>query len=814
MTTSSQPGHVPDPQPHVAWPVVSGVVPPLAAGHIDRPESGLGLAETLAPGATIVLADSDDGMIGALGGLGGIGKTQMAVAAAHALREAQAIDLLLWVHASGRASILTSYAHACAQVGTAGPGEDPESAARQLLDWLAGTSRPWLAVFDDLVDFSDLDGLWPNGPAGRTLVTTRRFDPSLPRAGLRVERVGVFTRREAFSYLRAGIDREQWPEALDLVDDLGGLPLGLGQAEAVIASEHLSCREYRGRLSQRKSKVTGQWSQGYPAIVFASWWLALDCADQLLPPRMARPALRLTALLGSNGIPGAVLTSKTARRFITGGASAGEADEENQARYALHNLASLGLVTIDGNAAARTIYLHSLVRVAVLDSLSAEQFRLAVMAAASSLLEVWPEQDHADPLFAQALRDCASSLQAVSGDLLWDAEVHPLLLRAGDSLDAARLVGPAARYWRGIAEKAAQVLGPGHPETLRAREKLVAALVAARMFADAIEVCKSNLAERERLSGPGHPDSFASRFALAAAYQAAGRPADAIPLYEKTVAEQAWLLGASHPDTWAFRAGLASAYQAAGRLRDAIALYEQIVSDTEQVREPGHPDILAARRDLASAYQAAGLSKEAIRTYERIVADTERSRGSDHPDTRAARASLVTALLAMRHGKDAVKHGKRNLADLEQVLGTSHPDTQTARAALADAYLLTGQLREAIPLYVRTLEGREQSTGAEDPGAATLRASLASAYHSAGRLAEAIPLYKRAIADSDLVRGASHPDTITLRGNLAHAYHTVGRPADARALLERTLADCERYLGPDDPLTQTMRENYQAITSE
>jgi tetratricopeptide (TPR) repeat protein len=796
------------------WPIVSGAVPPLAVGHIDRPESGLRLAYTLAPGETVVLADGADGPIGALGGLGGTGKTQLAVAAAQALRESQAIDLLLWVHASSRASILTSYAHASGQVGTAGRNQDPESDARQLLDWLAGTIRPWLAVLDGLLDFEDLDGLWPQGPAGRTLVTAGRSHAALPQAGRRIEYVGVFSRREAFTYIRAGVDRDLWAKALDLVDDLGCFPLGLGQAAAVMASEQLGCHEYRGRLSQRKAKLTGQWAQGYPAIVVASWWLALDGADQLPPPRMARPALSLAALLGANGIPGAVLTSKTACGFITGRASAGEADEEIQARHALHNLASLGLVTIDGNVAARTIYLHSLVRAVVLDSLPAEQFRLAAMAAASSLLEVWPEQDQAEPLLAQALRDCASSLQAVSGELLWDAEVHPVLIRAGQSLDAAQLTGPAARYWRVIAEKAADILGPDNPDTFRARERLGSALVAAGLFDDAIEVRKGTLAERERLFGPGHPDSFASRFSLAAAYQAAGRPADAIPLYEKSVAEQAWLLGGGHPDTWISRSSLASAYQAAGRSRDAIPLYEQTVSDAEQIREPGHPDILAARRDLAGAYQAAGLSKEAIRTYERFVLDTERSSGPDHPDTRAARGIFVAFLLQTRHGKDAIRHSKRNLADVERAMGPLHPDTLTARATLADAHLLTGHLREAIALYERTLAEREQCTGPADPETVTLRASLASAYHSAGRLAHAIPLYKQAIADSDLLRGASHPDTVTLRGNLAHAYHTVGRPSDALALLERTLADCERYLGPDDPLTQTVRENYHAISSE
>jgi len=818
VTTGSQDGRArrADPRPAVTWPIFSGAVPQLAVGHIDRPETGPGLPDSLSRGETMVLTDGDDehARTRGFGGLGGTGKTHLAVAAAQALREAQAVDLLVWVPAGSRAAIVTSYAHAAGQVGATPGNQDAESAARQLLDWLAETIRPWLVVLDGLADPEDLDGLWPRGPAGRTLVTTRQLDVSLRQAGRRIEHVGVFTRREAFTYLMTRLDRDQRPEALDLVDDLGYLPLALSHAAAVIASDRLSCREYRVRLRERKAQLTGIVAQRYPAIVAASWWLALDSAEQLPPLRMARPALTLSALLGSNGIPGAVLTSKPACGFIIGRANAGGADDESQARRALLNLASLGLVTIDGNDTARTIRVHSLVRTAVMDSLSDGEIRLAARAAASSLLEVWPEHDQTEPLLAQALRDCASSLQASTDGLLEDPESHPVLMRAGESLDAARLVGPAVGYWREMTEKAADILGPGHQRTLWARDKLASALVAAGMFDEAIEVCKTTLADRERVCGPGHVDSLASRLFLAAAYQAAGRLADAIPLYEKSVAEQAWLLGPAHTDTWTSRASLARAYQAAGRSRDAIPLYQQIVADAEHVLEPGHPDILAARRGLAESYQAAGLSKEAIRVHERIVIDAERSGGADHPDTLAARASLATALLYAGRGKDAIRHSKRNLADRERVLGPRHRDTLTARANVADAHLLTGQVREAIVLYERTLAERERIVGPGDPDTVSSRASLASAYHSAGRLADAIPLYKRAIADSELIHGASHPDTITLRGNLAHAYHTAGRPTDATALLDRTLADCERFLGPDHPLTQTMRENYDTITNE
>ena len=99
----------------IAWPVLSGLMPPLADSYTPRSESGLALASSLNPGETVVLIAADDdagdsGAMGAMGAMGGTGKTQLAVAIAHTLWNQRAVDLLVWVTASGRDAILTGYA--------------------------------------------------------------------------------------------------------------------------------------------------------------------------------------------------------------------------------------------------------------------------------------------------------------------------------------------------------------------------------------------------------------------------------------------------------------------------------------------------------------------------------------------------------------------------------------------------------------------------------------------------------------------------------------------------------------------------------
>ena len=62
--------------------------------------------------------------------------------------------------------MLSGYGQAAAKLGLDHAG-DAEAVAARFLAWLAGTSRPWLVVLDDLRDAADLDGLMAGpGPGG------------------------------------------------------------------------------------------------------------------------------------------------------------------------------------------------------------------------------------------------------------------------------------------------------------------------------------------------------------------------------------------------------------------------------------------------------------------------------------------------------------------------------------------------------------------------------------------------------------------------------------------------------------------------
>ena len=173
------------------------------------------------------------------------------------------VEILIWVNAASRESVITGFAQAANTVDASQPDEGAETAAARFVSWLAHTRRPWALVIDDLAELSDLEELWPSGASGRVLITTRlpadAFEDAAaeggarPREDLRVVPVPGLNRREALDYVTSRLTDypDQRIEALDLGEDLDGLPLALAQATAAMSARRQGCREYRAQLAER-----------------------------------------------------------------------------------------------------------------------------------------------------------------------------------------------------------------------------------------------------------------------------------------------------------------------------------------------------------------------------------------------------------------------------------------------------------------------------------------------------------------------------------------------------------------------------------
>jgi tetratricopeptide (TPR) repeat protein len=717
------------------WPVRAGVVPSLADGFCARAETAADLGAALVTGTVVVLAPARVAGERPGGWLESCGKTQLAVCAAESLWQAGRLELLIWVTCTKRASVLSGYMEAAAAVRETDLSGDGESVAQRFARWLGRTSLPWLMVLEDLRDMTAVDGLWPSGPAGRVLVTTA--DPAAFSGEQKalVYPVGLYRPAEAQGYLAARLGPGRCQGAPELATDLGYEPLALAQASAVIASSGMSCQDYRDLFAAKRRSA--EVPSGSPATGAVTWAISAEQADRLAPGT-ARALLSLAAFLDGRGIPRAVFGTQAACVHITGGTDAvpggtgttpggtgttpGGAD---LARTALDAAEQAGLLTVDTTPAVALVRMSQVVQAAVRAELTADALGRAAIAAADALLQAWPDDEQPDWL-ARTSRLCTYSLQRTAADLLWAGGCHPVLLRAGQSLDRARLIGPAVTYWSELAAVSDRVLGPGHPDTLTARARLAEGYLVAGQVAEAVSWFRWVLTERIRVLGPDHPSAIMARRDLGRALMAAAEFGEAATALERAVGDYERIRGPGRPETLAAQEELAAAYRATGRSADAIQLYQRALEVRERGQGPEHPDTMAARYELAGAFLADGNYKNALSCYKRALGDRERALGPDHLDTIATRAALGSAYHAAGRMASAIEFYAETRTAYERVLGATHPDTLTSCVNLARAYDAVGRVTDATALLADTRARCEQALPPGDPVTRTVLAALAT----------------------------------------------------------------------------------------
>jgi len=705
----------------VTWPVRSGLLPPLAEGFTIR-EAVPDITQMLTPSCPVALVAGGASGEGAPGRTGCCGKTQLASWAAGSLWQERAVDLMVWVPASSRASVLSGYVRVAAELGL--DHGDAELVAARLLAWLASTRRPWLIVLDDLRDGADLAGLWPAGPAGRVLITAA--DTAVLAGGPAAREVPVpaFSLREAMEFLTARLARnpDQRSGAIDLAGATGGEPAALAMAAAVMTGTGLSCRDYLDWYTRRSYQLA---AAGYPfSPVDVAWMLSADVAGQMVPGGGTWPLLVLTALLDGAGIPAIVLTTPAVRGYLADPGS-GQVPAPRESQAMVRALARAGLLTLDLTEPADPVArMNRYVQQAVLAAAQPDLAGRAARTAADALMQAWPGQEPHSQL-AAALRSSAASLRRSAGDALWAGGCHPLLHAAGRGLEDAGMAGPAAGWWRAVAGDASRLLGPDDPATLTAAGRVAATLVTA------------------------------------------GEPAEAVTWAERAHGGRLRNLAAADPAAIAAQVTVGRCLAAAGKAGDAAAVLDQAVRVSEQAHGADDQGTLAARDEHAAALMAAGDAAEAARCCQLAVNGYQRRHGPEHPATLAARVRLAAAQLSAGQPQDAVAGYLGAVADREKALGAGHLDTLTARTSLAEALAAAGDIGAALQQRQLACAGYERVLGADHPGALAARAGLARAYSAAGQLGDAVTLLRDAIGRSERALSPADPLTLELRQVLA-----------------------------------------------
>lgn len=803
--------------PQVEWPVLVGRAPLRADAFQERLELRRAVEEMRSASRTGVAAL-------VLAGDGGTGKTQLAAALFNSLRDGGA-DLAVWVSATSRSAVVDPYAQAHAATHPGAGGDDAERDALAFLAWLETTKRPWIVVLDDVTDPGELSRLWPAGPAGWVVVTTRRRDAALAARGPVVD-VGVFSPQESLDYLTAklgraaGLPSGALTQAGELAADLGYLPLALAQAAAVIVNDAITCAAYRVLLTSHTRSLADLFpgdpsasGDEYGQTVAGTWSLAADRADAIDPVGLARPLLEMAAVLDPNGIPEAVLTGRAGCGYLgrhhsgSGEATVSEAPVEAvDARRALRNLHRLSLVTHDPNDVLRSVRIHGLTQRWASETLDRNALADVVRAAADAVLEVWPDVEGHSGL-GQVLRANATTLAGRNPVAVWGPAVHPVVFRAGRSLGEAGLVAEAMAYFQAAVDNCGRQLGSDHPDTLTARYELAYWRGEAGDFAGATRSQSELLADRLRILGPDHPDTLGTRASLAYWQGHAGDPAGAAAATKTVAADMVRVLGPNHTTTLSTRHNLADWQGRAGDPAGAAAAYTVLLTDSLRVLGPDHLDTLDTRRNLAYWRGQAGDPAAAAVALEQVLSDYSRVLGPDHPDTMHARDDLAYWRGQAGDPAGAAAAYETLLADRLRVLGPDHPGTLTTRHNLAQWRGLAGDAAAAAAGYEQLLADQMRILGPDHPYTLSTRHDLGAWQGDAHGAAAALRILEPLTADRLRVLGPDHPDTLATRHNLAYWQGKAGDAAGAVAALRQLLDDQVPLLGPDHPDTLAVRHN-------
>ena len=260
----------------------------------------------------------------AIFGLGGVGKSQ--VASEFAYRYKSKYSSVFWVNGSSRQKLVNDYVGiASKMLNTSVADKYPEGIAKALKIWLdseEAAAHKWLLIVDGADNINKIQDLLPQ--AGHLLVTTRDqlAVGSVLYDGVEIEQMGL---EEATDLFRRSVDvdEEDWDAeklglALNIVKELGYLPLAIEQSAAYIRETRCSLAKYlelwktsRIALLDRPSKRRPNFSHENGRTIATTWTVSFQ--KLAIESSTAADLLFLFAFLDCESIPETLIKNGLAK---------------------------------------------------------------------------------------------------------------------------------------------------------------------------------------------------------------------------------------------------------------------------------------------------------------------------------------------------------------------------------------------------------------------------------------------------------------------------------------------------------------------
>ena len=514
----------------------------------------------------------------AISGLGGIGKTQLATH--YAYRYAQQYSAVLWARAESNDSLTASYSQIAELLKLPErTASEQQITTNAVKTWLQ-THRNWLLILDNADDLAQATA-------------------------------------------------KDQQAAIQLTQELGGLPLALDQAGAYIEATGNTLETYQKIYQKHRQTLLQErrtLSLDHLDPVATTWSLSFERVEQ--KNAAAAQLLQLCAYLAPDAIP---------ENIISEGAEYLGPELEPVAAdpflfsQAIEALRAYSLVARDPQT--QTISIHRLVQAMVQDRVAVEVGRewkrrvvLAVDAARPDVTDIKQWLPHA----------------LVCADWIEQEQIS--------NREAAHLLNQAAYYL-------------DHRARYREAEPLY----------------KRALAIREEQMGAEHPDTARSLNNLAGLYDTQGKYAEAEPLYARALRIYEQRLGREHPDTIIILNNVALFLNAQKRYEDAEPLLRRALAVRKQQLRGEHLETAQSLDALAQVCEHVGKDEEAQVLYRRALAIYEGQLGEENGYTLMVLNRLASLYVKQERYREAEPLLKRILMVCEEMLGEEDATTQAVR---------------------------------------------------------------------------------------------------------------------------------------
>lgn len=219
-------------------------------------------------------------------GLGGVGKSQIALH--YANTSMKMYDVIAWIPSETQVKMTQALSKLAKKLGLpkGDESEDDYQASLKVKDWLNGSGRRFLLIFDNVGQIDILLQVWPSSEKGSILITTRSPSVASKRA-TDVMHLESFSTEKALEALNSltGLDSnkdEEYAAANDICQLLGGLPLAIVQMSEYIRDRGCSYEEFLRiyRKSASKIHAKGETPMEYNHTLSTVWDISLQNLPQ------------------------------------------------------------------------------------------------------------------------------------------------------------------------------------------------------------------------------------------------------------------------------------------------------------------------------------------------------------------------------------------------------------------------------------------------------------------------------------------------------------------------------------------------------